>query len=326
MKRKKHLEAIQRTITLPSTNRTVGKRCHSGERTEYFPVGDWRDFMSTLTQEDVLFYPNDQKLKTDIAAYHGVQPENIMVFAGADQALKCIVDTFVDPGSTVLTPEYHFPMYDVYTAQNAGKLALIKYKGLSLSTIAEGSIEDIRLVIIGNPNSPVGDSPSEAYLTSLEQFDCPIVVDSVYSAFGCTRLDVIEKIRKNYIFVHSFSKSWGAPGIRCGYLIATESMINLLTAMKPMVPVSGFSLKFAEWALQNMIVSAAYVNRIVQIRDDIASYYPWNIGGSWVHLPESKFAQPLTMSGFTFKPGCKLPGKAISLIRVTISKDLLDHI
>ena len=325
MKTKSYLDKIIRTTTLPSTNKTVGKRLHAGERTQRFSETHWKSFTDSLTQDDVLFYPDDMPLRRMIADYHSIPKENIMTFAGADAALKCTFDTFTDVGSTVLTPDYHFPMYDVYAAQNAANLAFLEYNGLELSRNVVGEVKDLRFILVGNPNSPVGDRLSENYFRFLEEYNLPIVVDSVYEGYGSTRLNVEEKIKKNYIFIHSFSKCWGGPGARIGYVIASQDMIAQLNKMRPMVGISGLSMKFAKWALANEAMNKKYVAQMIEIRERIRFQYPWNTGGNWVHLPAA-LAPILREAGFTFKEGCKLPGIDESFIRITVSEDLLNLI
>lgn len=307
--------------------RPIGHRLHACERTEMFGGLIWDQFKHTLSQDDFINYPDDQELKQKLADYHGVSVDNILLFSGADGALSCAFQCFTGPHSRVLMPEFHFPMYDVYVAQKGCEPNFLLYDKMRLtgSTLVEAI--KIDLIVIANPNSPMGDSPDHDLLEELESYGAPIVVDSVYSDFGCTKVNVIEKLAKRYIFVHSFSKSFGGAGARVGYAIASASIIEIMSKMRPMFSTTGPSIKFALWCLENVDLMQTYVRHIVDIRDMVNTKYPYNIGGNWLHLPYDKFADKLTAAGFTFKDNCYLPSVTSErLIRVSAASTLLDFL
>lgn len=318
------LNYINRTNTVvPGIGKPMGKRLHACERTEYFPEESWNNFLSTLTQEDFINYPNEFELRSQLAYYHGVEPENIMLFSGGDGALNAAISAFTVPKSTILVPEFYFPMYDVYAAQNECELAFLTYNGLKLTSKPKDHVYRLGVIVVGNPNSPVGDSPSEELFYELEKYHVPIIVDSVYADFGCTKLNVLSKLEQNYIFVHSFSKSFGGAGARIGYAIASEKILGYMAKLRPMFSATGPSIKFAIWAL-NCSADKTYIKDIIAVREEIQKIYPWNIGGNWVHLPYNKFNDKFVEAGFSFKDNCRLPSVTdLRLIRISTTRNLL---
>jgi len=283
----------------------------------------WSEFVKTLTQADFIQYPDDRCLVQRLATMHQVDVGNIMLFAGADAALDCIVNCFVEDGTQIIMPEYRFPMYDVYAAKVGAKIVNMRYDGFTLTPPLAQAVTNPRLVLLANPNSPVGDSPSLELFARLEAYNVPIVVDSVYSDFGSTSLDVLQCISKNYVFVHSFSKSFGGCGARIGYVIANTNIISILNKARSMVSVTGPSIKFATWALANIYLRDEYVEQTVSIRNKVHSIIPWNIGGNWVHIP-MKCGHELDRLGVTYKNNCYLPSVTNTpLIRMSASYEVL---
>jgi histidinol-phosphate/aromatic aminotransferase/cobyric acid decarboxylase-like protein len=325
MKYNKHLDKVVRMNTVNTIgNAEIGKRLHACERTVPFDALDWHKFMLTLTQEDFINYPDDSVLKQTIAGMYNVAPENVMLFSGADGAISCAFQCFTKHNTQVIMPEYHFPMYDVYTAQNACEPVLLKYDGLTLTHDTNIPTTKPSLVVMTNPNSPVGDSPSLDLFTTLERYEVPIVVDSVYSDFGCTPLNVHDKLVKNYIFVYSLSKSFGGAGARVGYAIAKKEIIQIMAKMRPMFPIMGASVKFAQWVLTDLERRDHYVTNTVLYRKEIARHYPWNIGGNWVHVPQDVYFDKFTAAGFTFKSNVMLPMiSSEPLIRISATSDVM---
>lgn len=316
-----HLDGVFRSppSAIPAN---VGTNLHAGERTELFLISAWQEFLGTLTQADFIRYPNDIELRQQLAEHHSVPTENILLFAGADEALDCIVRCFAAPTTQIIVPQYHFPMYDVYAARAGATLVKLQYDKLTLTSATGSLVTSPRLVIVANPNSPVGDSPSLELFADLEKLNVPIVVDSVYCDFGSTQLDVAKTLEKNYIFVRSFSKSFGGAGARIGYVIANSKIISILDKVRPMVSVTGASIKFAQWALSNVRLRDQYVNEVVNVRKEVNAMFPWNIGGNWVHIPPT-YARKLDELKVKYKSNCYLPVIDIPLIRISASPIIL---
>lgn len=320
-----NLDSVVRTNTVTGKIPAgIGKRLHAGERVAEFTTDEWYSFLATLTQEDIINYPDDSQLKATLAKYHHVEAENIMLFSGADGVMSCAVSCFGIPGSQILTPELHFPMYDVYAQQQGCKLNLLKYNGLDLTAQTTEVTNDVSMILVANPNSPVGDSMSLGMYHWFESFKVPIVVDSVYGLFGRTYLDINEKIEKNYIFTFSFSKGFGGAGLRIGYAVANKEIIQILNKMRPMFAVTGVSLKFAQWSLGHLSLHLEYVAQVVAARKVVQKVYPWNIGGNWVHVPQEKYFDAFTNAGLTFKVDCRLPNVTEeALIRISASPEVV---
>ena len=301
----------------------VGLRHHAGERSTPFEDRVWSEFVKTLTQADFIQYPDDRYLVQSLAEMHNVDASNIMMFAGADAALDCIVNCFAEDNTEIIMPEYRFPMYDVYAAKVGAKIVNMRYDGFTLTPTVDCVVTNPRLVLLANPNSPVGDSPSAELFARLETYNVPIIVDSVYSDFGSTQLDVLQCINKDYVFVHSFSKSFGGCGARIGYVIANPAILSILNKARSMVSVTGSSIKFATWALANIRLRDEYVAQTVSIRNKVHLIIPWNIGGNWVHIP-TKCSVELDRLGVTYKNNCYLPSITTTpLIRVSASYEVL---
>lgn len=294
------------------------RRLHMCERTISFDEVLFNGFKDSLVAEDFMYYSDDGELKRRLADLHGVNPENIFVGAGSDSVLNTIFDVFVSPGSDVLMPEAHFPMYDVYLQQNQGNKLTFKYEfnnyQLHLNTSVQNT-NNLSLIILGNPNSPVGDVVSLDKLENLTTFGVPLVLDQAYGEFGKTEVP-IEWINRGVIFVNSFSKSWGAAGCRVGYCIANREIIGLMNKLKRMFEISNVSKKFALFLLNNKPMVDDYVNQIVYERELLKRRFNLVQYGNWIHVPQHKYSY-LT-DKWEVKQDASLPHVFGSFLRITI--------
>src|SRR5207247_7691253 len=102
------------------------------------------------------------ELRAAIAAYAGVDPENVVLGAGADDLLLLAARTFAGPGDTVAVPAPPtYPLYRI-AAQLAGAEV--------------GDEDDVALTYCCRPNNPTGA------LEPLPQAR-PLVVDGAYIEF-----------------------------------------------------------------------------------------------------------------------------------------------
>jgi histidinol-phosphate aminotransferase len=324
MKYNKHLDALKRVVNTTPPDRSL-VRMHAGERTESFHDSFFETFLSTLTQRDFIEYPDVTELRNKLAAKHNVKPSNIFISPGSDYALAALFYAFVEPGTSVLMPEARFPMYDVYLAQCQGTAIEMKYTmvdgkhKLNVGYVP-GAAQGVRMVVVGNPNSPVGDVLTIDEFSMLERFECPIVVDQAYGEFGKTDLS-IELIEKNYVFVNTFSKGFGAAGIRVGYAVANEKIIELMGKYRLMFEVTGVSAKFAEYLLDHQSVLDEYIVKINAEREKLKSIGVHVNGGNWVHLHQ---AYANRIHKYTFKHGVRLPHVEEPLIRINIFEGISD--
>ena len=50
-------------------------------------------------------------------------------------------------------------------------------------------------------------------------------------------------IKKNLLVMRTFSKAWGLPGIRLGFIVGQKKLIEYISKCRSLVETNGFSLK-----------------------------------------------------------------------------------
>lgn len=189
--------------------------------------------------------------RAKLASYytkHGINitADDIIVGAGASEAILFAFQSIMDPDDEVIIPEPFYANYNGF-AINAG----IKVKpivssiesGFALPPIAdfEKSITPhTKAILICNPNNPTGYLYSPDELETLRQlvlkYDLYLIADEVYREFcydgsvhsSCMHLKGIEN---NVILIDSVSKRYSACGVRVGCMISKNKEL-MRTALK----------------------------------------------------------------------------------------------
>lgn len=175
-----------------------------------------------------------------------VTPDDIIVGAGASEAILFAVQSCLNPDDEIIIPEPFYANYNGF-ATSAG----VKIKPIT-STIESGfalpPIEDFeeaitprtKAIMICNPNNPTGYLYSKEELEVLrkivKKYDLFLFADEVYREFcydGETHYSVmnLEGIENNVVLFDSVSKRYSACGIRIGALVSKNKEV-MQTAMK----------------------------------------------------------------------------------------------
>ena len=178
---------------------------------------------------EVNTYPHGgyTELEAGIAAYAGVDPENIVLGAGADDLILLCARAFAGPGDTVAIPDA--PTYPLFRV------------GAQLAGATVGG-ENPALTFICRPGNPFGDLPD---LPAAR----PLAVDEAYFEYaGITAAGLIHD--EDVVVIRTFSKAFGLAGARVGYALAGRELAAELRSRQSPAPVSTLSAALAIAALR----------------------------------------------------------------------------
>jgi len=195
---------------------------------------------------EVNTYPHGgyPELEAGIAHYAGVEPENVVLGAGADDLIMLCARAFAGPGDQVaIPPEPTYPLFRV-----ASVLA-----GASIGNDAAA------LTFACRPGNPFGDLPDLPVSR-------PLAVDEAYFEYGgVTAAGLVHD--EQVVVIRTFSKAFALAGARIGYLLAGCELAAELRARQSPAPVSKLSAALAIAALR----SPPDVGWMIEERDRLAT-------------------------------------------------------
>ncbi len=167
-----------------------------------------------------------------------IRPENILLTNGLDEAIDLITRRFLREGETVLIPVPTFSQFEMAALRQHAKTVKINFLTDSKFELNGKVIldsvkkENAKLVWICNPNNPTANYTDNSEIIKILQSGVITVVDECYFEF-CGKT-IVNKIKEypNLIVLRSFSKSFGLAGLRIGYIVSNEKIINDLTNLK----------------------------------------------------------------------------------------------
>ena len=215
----------QNTPPLPVPSTRPGAIAGALARVSGYPAGGYR------------------ALRRAIADYAGVEPENVVLGAGADDLILLAARAFAGPGDSVAIPAG--PTYPLF------RIA---------AELAGAEVSDVDPVVTfacrpNNPTAALGELPRAR----------PLVVDEAYFEYsGETALPLIGD---GVIVLRTFSKLFGLAGARVGYALASPDVAAELNARQAPAPVSTLSAELAVAAL----AERPDARPVIEERDRLAS-------------------------------------------------------
>jgi histidinol-phosphate aminotransferase len=205
----------------------------------------------------VYSYPDLGELYRKIAEQTQVLPENLLITAGSDGAIRACFEACVTPGTPVLLTKPTFAMYEVYSQIYGADVTWLDYQAsdhgpvLDLDTFVK-TIKGTcpKLVCLPNPDSPTGTvfdpSAIELIVSNALEVGAMMLIDEAYYPFyDWTAVPLLDKY-PNLVITRSFGKAWGAAGLRIGYAIGNPELIQTLHKQRPMYEIGSLSATIAE--------------------------------------------------------------------------------
>ena len=207
----------------------------------YAPSEKVIEKIKSMSLKDLKLYPDPDvsELRKVIAEYFSqkiderITKEQIFVGNGSDEVLALIFMTFFNKGDKVYYPDITYSFYPVYA-----DLFDLKEVKIPLNKNFEIEIDKYfgldGHIIITNPNAPTSIALKLEEIEKIAEKNPNqlIVVDEAYVDFGAESAVKLINKYDNVLVVQTFSKSRSFAGMRLGYAIGSENIIEGLNRLK----------------------------------------------------------------------------------------------
>jgi aspartate/methionine/tyrosine aminotransferase len=177
-------------------------------------------------------------LRAEIAAlYSGLEADDVLVFAGAEEAIFCLANTTFGPGdhAVVTWPGYQ-SLYEVARATGA-EVTLHELRedagwAIDVDLLRRQVTSATRLIVINAPHNPTGMLPDNATFDAIveiaESSGAHLLVDEVYrylEGSEADRLPAGAEAASRGISLGVMSKSFAMAGLRIGWLATRDRAV-----------------------------------------------------------------------------------------------------
>ncbi|MHC6179499.1 histidinol-phosphate transaminase [Clostridium sp. JNZ X4-2] len=201
----------------------------------YAPSPKVLNAIKNAAEGNIRLYPDPgcDKLRETISNYYGLNKDQIFVGNGSDEVLAMSFLTFFNRDDTIVFPDISYSFYPVYA-----NLYNIKYRLAKLNEDFSIPVEEFLApsggIVIPNPNAPTGRClETEKIRKILENNrDRVVIIDEAYVDFGGNSVIELIKDYPNLLVVQTLSKSRSLAGLRVGFALGQEELIDGLNRIK----------------------------------------------------------------------------------------------
>ena len=267
---------VKRVRIPEDRNFISGLRCNRNERVSNWDNEFVEELLNDINVYDFTLYPDLNNLYEELANYEKIEKSKILIGSGIDGIIKNIFETFTSPGMKigVLNPTY--AMYYVYSNLYKTDLELIGYNIENFKLDKEKlfqSLSSIKVLFIPNPNQPVEDNFNLEAMREIsiecKKRDILLVFDEAYYGFGCDSAKSLIEEFENIIVMRTFSKAFGMPSIRVGYMMANTELTARISQKRLSYETNSICQKIAINLIRNSDYIQKYNKKVCEARDII---------------------------------------------------------
>lgn len=214
--------------------------------------------MKKISPEFLAIYPEETIPTTKYANVLGLVKDNVTLTDGSTVGMGYVIKVFGEPGKNILTVTPSFAMYEVYAKMIGMNVIQQEYEpdfSFKTEKILRNINADTSIVVLVNPNMPVGNAYSKTDLIAIiekaERNNSLVIIDEAYYYFyEHSSIDLLKKYN-NVVVLRTFSKMLSIPALRVGAIISNSEIIRCINNYKPHYTINSIALSFVEAIADN---------------------------------------------------------------------------
>lgn len=242
----------------PEQGRYDFYRYDMNENPEGLPKEFVDSVLKEITPEFLAIYPEPDRFLNKYASFVGTKFENVLTTNGSDMAIRYLLETFGEKNKKVVTVAPSFEMYWVNCNILGLKHVPVAYENdltIDIDKIIKEIDEDTRIVVLLNPNNPIGNVYTEEELNKVikrtQEVGAIVIIDEAYHYFYENTFIKYALNEENVVVLRTFSKLFSIAACRLGVIISNPDIINYVKKARLTFDVNSIALLFGERILDN---------------------------------------------------------------------------
>ena len=234
------------------------------------PSGLPQEFIDEVLKEVdprlVAQYPETLHFTEVLANFLGTDISHLCLVNGSAEGIRYIMQAFTSPGGRVVGVVPSYFMFQVYSEMYGRDFVKVPYNEdltMDVDNIISALTDDTQLLILLNPNNPMGNVYSEEEFERImkvaNEKQITVLIDEAYHYFYPGTF-INYALNHEHVFVtRTFSKLFSMAGCRLGYVAGWPEGVKMVQKLCTPHNTNAFAMLFAEkiittpGVLQNLI-------------------------------------------------------------------------
>lgn len=225
-----------------------------------------KDTLKQVTPRLLSQYPETLHFTQVLANYLGTDINRICLVNGSAEGIRYIIQSFTSEEGKIVGVVPSYFMFQVYSEMYGRNFVKVPYEEnlkINLDRLLDELTIDTQLLILLNPNNPMGNVYSEAEFEKIMKVamknQITVLIDEAYHYFYPNTF-IRYALEHEHVFItRTFSKLFSLAGCRLGYVVGWPYGINMIQKMCTPHNTNAFALLFAE----NLLSSPEIVNCLI---------------------------------------------------------------
>ena len=227
---------------------------------------------------DLHRYPDRRAwaLRSALGQRFGLPPERVWAANGSNEILSQLFQAYGGPGRTLLltSPGYSaHPLIATVTSTATVSIDLDDDFALTPAIAQQAAAHNPSLICVASPNNPTGMSVAPEAVRALhDTTDALVILDEAYVEFALdgdrSAVALLNELPR-LVVCRTFSKAWRLAGLRLGYLLAHEWVIDDLRKVRLPYHLDSLTQEAGLVALELSDDITAHVADLVAERDHL---------------------------------------------------------
>jgi len=285
-----------------------------------------------VTAEGLTKYPEREGVERVAAAHFALQPDQVLLTNGVDEAIHLVCAAFLEEGDEALIATPTFFMYDVSASMMTAGLKKVQSDAsleFPYARFLAAITPKTKLIIVASPNNPTGAVVEREQLQAIcaAARHAVVMVDEAYYHFYGESLLADLARAPNLLVARTFSKAYGLASLRIGMLAGNAQLLRYVRKVSSPYNVNGVALDCLPVALADEAYVAWYAEQVrvglARMMDGLralgvgffpshANFVLMRIGAKHAELVKAMRARGVLLRDRSADPGCK------GYVRITI--------
>lgn len=217
-----------------------------------------RKVLDDITPQFVAQYPETLHFTEVLAKYLKTDIHHLCLVNGSSEGIRYIIQAFTSKGGRIVGVVPSYFMFQVYAEMYGRNFVPVPYTEdleMPVSRILEYLTEETELLILLNPNNPMGNVYTEEefqeILKACKEKEITVLIDEAYHYFYPNTFMHYALTERRVFVTRTFSKLFSLAGCRLGYVAGHPEDIQYVQKFCTPHNTNAFAMKFAEEILEN---------------------------------------------------------------------------
>lgn len=226
------------------------------------------DALKDVTPQFVAQYPETLHFTEVLAKFLDTDISHLCLVNGSAEGIRYIIQAFTSPEGRVVGVVPSYFMFQVYSEMYGRNFVKIPYNEdltMDVDNIIKELTDDTQLLILLNPNNPMGNVYSEKEFQKIMDVandkQITVLIDEAYHYFYPGTF-INYALNHEHVFVtRTFSKLFSMAGCRLGYVVGWPEGVKMVQKLCTPHNTNAFALRIAEKIIETPGVLQSLIDK-----------------------------------------------------------------